>query len=153
MKGAPMPRRLSNPEWVQFQNDVDLNALDLPPWGAVIQWGNQYVLVFICQADGSLCQRGEAMLTDVTDKADWIRNIPGTYDTDQQVWVYHIPQELMGRFYEVAKTTLETTRQIIQTVAETAGQAAGGITAPLLENLAPILVVAVVAFLFLESKR
>jgi len=148
-----MPRRLSNPEWVAFQNNVDLSALALPPWGAVIQWGSQFVLVYICPSDGGLCRKGEAMLTDVSDRADLIRNIPGTYDTAQELWVYHVPQETMARLLAVAQNTLEATGKVIATVAETAGGAAGALTKPLLENLALPLIVVAVAFLFLESPR
>jgi hypothetical protein len=148
-----MPRRLSNPEYVQFLSDVDLNALPLPPWGAVVQWGAQFILVYICQAAGSLCQKGEAMLTDVSDRADLLRNIPGTYDTDQEVWLYQLPQETMARLLEVAQSTLQATGTVIQTVAETAGSAAGALTQPLLENLALPLVVIGIVYLLMESPR
>lgn len=148
-----MPRRLSNPEYVQFLNTVDLNALDLPPWGAVIQWMDQYILVYICQASGGLCQRGEAMLTDVSDRADLIRNIPGTYDTSQSVWVYQLPQEGMTRLLEVASSSLQATGTIIQKVAEATGAAAGALTKPLLENLALPLIVLGIAFLIMEAPR
>lgn len=148
-----MPRRLSNPEYVQFLNSVDLNALDLPPWGAVVQWGEQFVLIYICQASGGLCQRGEAMLTDVTDRADLVRNIPGTFDTAQNVWVYHIPQETMAQLLQVAQSTLQATGTVIQKVAETVGGAAGALTQPLLENLALPLIVIGIVFLLTQGPR
>ena len=75
-----MPRRLSNPEWLQFQNDVNVEALNLAPWGGVVQWGQQFILVFICQRNGELCRAGEVMLSDVSDMPELIRNVPNTYD-------------------------------------------------------------------------
>jgi hypothetical protein len=148
-----MPRRLSNPEWVAFQNQVNLSALALPPWGGVVQWEGRYILVYICPADGGLCRKGEAMLTDVTDRADLIRNIPGTYDTAQETWVYHVPAELMARLVAVAQNTLQATGTIIETVAETVGEAAGALTQPLLENLALPLIVLGIAFVILNTPR
>ncbi len=149
-----MPRRLSNPEWLAFQNSVDLNALQLPPWGAVVLWGSQYILVYICPESGSLCMQGEAMLSDITDRADLIKNLPSTFDASQSVWIYHIVPETMTRIVEVSKTTLETTGQIVQTVAQTAGEVAGELTGPLLENLAlPLVVVAIVFLMLYGPKR
>lgn len=148
-----MPRRLSDPEWVAFQNQVNVQALDLPPWGAVIGWGDQFILVFICQASGTLCRAGEVMLTDISDRQDLIKNIPKTYDANQEVWVYHVAPELMGHLYDDAKSVLVATGQIIQSVAEAAGQAAGAATGPLLENLTLPLLVAGVVLLYLYGPR
>lgn len=149
-----MPRRLSNPEWVQFQEDINLNTLGLPPWGAVVQWGSQYILVFICQGTGFLCQQGEAMLTDVSDRADLLHNVPNTYDYTQGVWIYHVPQEGIARFYEVAKSTLQATGKVIDTIAEEAGKAAGAATGPLLGNLTiPLIALAVIAVIAYTPKR
>lgn len=130
-----MPYRLSDPAWLAFQNDINVSALSLPPWGGVVQWGNQFVLVYICPADGSLCRKGEVMLTDVSDRSDLIKNIPRTYDAGAGVWVYHLPAAFMATLVSEAKTVLETTNTIVQTVAEAAGEAAGGLTQPLLSNL------------------
>jgi hypothetical protein len=48
---------------------------------------------------------------------------------------------------------LQATGTIIQTVAETAGAAAGGLTKPLLENLALPLVVVAVLYLASQGGR
>jgi hypothetical protein len=148
-----MPRRLSNPEWVEFQNEVNIPALDLPPWGAVVGWGSQYILVFICQGSGSLCQKGEVMLSDISDREDLIKNVPHTYDANQSVWIYHVAPELMGHLYDDAKSVLQATGQIIQTVAQQAGQAAGALTEPLLSQLTVPLLFAGVVLLWLYGPR
>jgi hypothetical protein len=75
------------------------------------------------------------MLTDVSDRSDLIKNIPRTYDAGAGVWVYHLPAAFMATLVSEAKTVLETTNTIVQTVAEAAGEAAGGLTQPLLSNL------------------
>ena len=93
------------------------------------------------------------MLTDVSDRADLLRNIPGTYDVVQETWVYHIQAETMARFLAVSQSVLQATGTIIQTVAETAGAAAGGLTKPLLENLALPLVVVAVLYLASQGGR
>jgi hypothetical protein len=149
-----MSRRLSDPEWIGFQNAVDVNQLNLPVWGGVVQWGSQLILVYVCPGSGTICQQGEIMLTDISDRSDLIRTIPGTYDATQDVWVYHLPAETMARIVELSRTTLETTGQILKTVSETAGQAAGALTRPLLENLALPLIVIVLVYLFgMPSRR
>lgn len=148
-----MPHRLSDPAWIAFQNEVDLNALALPPSGGVVRWNDRLILVYICPGSGFLCQRGEVMLSDVTDRADLLRTIPGTYDTHQETWVYHLPQELLNTFVQDSKTVLEATGQVLETVSETVGTAAGALTAPLLANLMPVLMAAAVALVFLYSPR
>jgi len=140
-----MPRRLSDPEWLQFQHDVDVESLPLAPWGAVIQWGQQFILVYVCQRDGFLCRAGEVMLSDISDRPDLIKNVSGTYDYKEGIWLYHLPEELMNLTVEVAKDSLVATGKIIKEVAETAGGAAGALTGPLLENLAiPLIVLAII---------
>jgi hypothetical protein len=149
-----MPHRLSDPAWLAFQNDIHVEDLGLPPWGAVVQWQNQLVLVYICPGDGTLCRKGEVMLTDVSDMPDIIRNTPATFDANQQTWWYAIPQEAMARIVEVAAETIEGTGRIIQGVSETVGTAAGSLTKPLLENLAlPLIVIALVYLVMMSPKR
>ncbi len=149
-----MPRRLSDPEYVQFLNSVDLNALNLAPWGGVVQWGEQYILVYVCPSSGSLCQKGEAMLTDVSDREDLIRNTPSTYDTQQNVWYYHLSEEGIAQLAAVTGAAVRGTGMIIQTVAEQAGQAAGALTQPILGNLTPVLIVLglFLAMMYLPSR-
>lgn len=162
-----MPRRLSDPEWLQFQNDVNVEGLNLPPWGGVVEWGNQLILVFVCPPDGPLCnyfgincrprggmcQPGEVMLTDVSDHRELLTNVPRYYDVNSGNWVYHFPEELMKRFLEVSQDTLATTGKIIQEIARQAGEAAGGLTKPLVENLTPVLIAIGVVFLLFQFPR
>lgn len=147
-----MPRRLSDPEWLQFLSDVDVTALGLPPWGGVVEWNGQLVLVFICQGAGTVCQKGEVMLTDVSDRPDLLLNLPRTYDTASGLWIYQLPQETMARLYEVGRTTLEATGKIVQTVAEQTGQAAGALTGPLLQQLAVPLALVAVLYLVMTKR-
>jgi len=147
-----MPRRLSDPEWVAFQNTINIEALKLPPWGAVVQWGSMFVLVYVCPGSGSMCQQGEVMLSDISDRADLVRNISGTYDAAQRVWIYYVPQETIARLYEVAQGTLETTGHVLTSVSQTVGQAAGELTGPLLGNLALPLIVVAIVFLFTQTR-
>lgn len=144
-----MSRRLSTPEWLEFQNAVDVDALDLPPWGGVAHWGEQLILIYICPGTGTLCHTGEVMLTDVTDHAELLRNIPRTYDATQGLWYYHLPSELMGRFLEVAHDTLTATGKIVQTAVNLVEGTAEGLTS-VAKNLTPILLAALVALVFLN---
>jgi hypothetical protein len=150
-----MPFRLSDPAWLAFQNNIDVSKLNLPPWGGVVQWGSQFILVYICPQDGTICRKGEVMLTDVSDRQELLTNVPRGYDSTAGVWVYQLPAQLMATIYNDSKTVLEATGQIIQKVAETAGQAAGGLTKPLLENLTiPLVIVGVVvAAMYLPKSR
>jgi hypothetical protein len=165
-----MPRRLSDPEWLAFQNDVNLTALDLPPWGAVIEWRGNYILAFVCPfkplaiVGGELievatldpramCQPGEVMLTDVSDQQQLFRNIPGTWDQSQERWVYHVPEQTIKRLVEVAKDTIQGTGLTIDWIADTVGSAAGSLTRPLLENLTFPLIVIALVYLFGLPKR
>jgi hypothetical protein len=165
-----MPRRLSDPAWLAFQNEVDVQKLNLPPWGAVILWRETYILIFVCpfkpvavvggelievgELDpNALCQPGEVMLTDVSDKKELFRNVPGTWDQTEQTWIYHLPEESIKRLVEVSKGALEATGETIAWIAETAGSAAGALTRPLLENLAFPLIVIVLVYLFGMPRR
>jgi hypothetical protein len=149
-----MPYRLSNPAWLAFQTDIDVSRLNLPPWGGVVQWGSEFILVYICPQDGTLCKRAEVMVTDVTDRAELLKNIPRNYDPATSTWIYHLPAELMSTLFNDSKTVLEATGQIIQKIAETAGQAAGGLTKPLLENLSlPLVALGIVALMIYAPPR
>lgn len=141
-----MPRRLSDVEWSTFLNQVDINSLNLPPWGAVVQWQGMYILVYICPSSGVLCQKNEAMLTDVSDIASRFTSYPRTYDTFWEVFIYNVPQQAIVETYQVAKDTAIATGTLVTNVATVAGEAVGAATKPLLEGLAPILVPALVLF-------
>jgi len=149
-----MPRRLSDQEWIGFQNSVDIDALNLPPWGAVVQWGQQLILVYVCPGSGTLCQQGEVMLSDVTDRQELFRNVPKTYDSLQEVWLYHVTAETIARTAEVAKATLETTGKVLKEAAKIIGETAGGLAKPLLEDLyLPLIVIALIYLFGMPSRR
>lgn len=148
-----MPKPLSDPAWLAFQTQIDLEALALPPWGAVIHWGQSLILVYICPGSGTLCQKGEVLLTDITDLPQIVGSIPGTYDTSQGLWWYRVPQELMQTIAHDAADVLEATGKVIQVTSQTVGDAAGALTAPLLQNLALPLIVVGLAFLMFEFHK
>lgn len=150
-----MPTRVNDATWIAFQKDIDVSRLNLPPWGGVVQWADRFYLVYICQNDGTLCRKGEVMLSDVTDRADLIKNIPRAYDPNSGLWVYQFPAAFVATLAEQSKAVLETTGQIIKTVAETAGGAAGALTKPLLDNLSlPLIVIGVVlALVYIPKPR
>lgn len=96
---ATRGRQLSNPEFVQFTEDVDLSQLNMPPWGMVVKWNDIEVLVF--EGPGGL------FLTDITAVRDQIEIAPPwEYEPLGALWVWHFPAELAGRLAEVAATTI-----------------------------------------------
>lgn len=147
-----MPRRLSDVEWSMFLNEVNLPE-DIPPWGAVVQWQNMFISVYICQADGTLCRKGEVMLADVTDQAPVLQNITRRFDPNSLTWWYYMPGELMATIVGRAKQVIEGTGIVIQKVAEATGAAAGAITKPILENVSLPLIVLGVVILFMYLPR
>jgi len=141
-----MPRRLSDMEWSTFLNQVDVNSLNLPPWGGVVQWQDMYILVFICPSSGTLCSKGEAMLTDVSDISSRFTSYPRQYYSFWEVFVYNLPQQALAETYQIAKDTAIATGTIVTNVAKTAGEAAGAAVSPILQPLSPIIITALVLF-------
>lgn len=93
-----MPRPLSDPEWLAFTNELpDVSILNLPPWGGVVQWEGMDVLIYECQARGTLCsEAGDVLLTDISDIRAQIEIAPEwEYNTAADLWVWHVPQETM----------------------------------------------------------
>ena len=146
-----MARALSDPEWAQFMQDVNVPALHLPPWGGVVEWNGLDVLVFV-GADGNV------WTSDITDDfQSWIaanENQQAIYDPNQQLWYYQLPQQIIAQIQQVAQTSGTLTAQAVSTVAKAAGQTAADILAPTAQALSPILVVALVVLgLFLIPRR
>jgi hypothetical protein len=148
-----MPYRLSDPAWLAFQNDININSLNLPPWGGVVQWANSYILVYICQTDGTLCRKGEVMLSDVTDRQELLANVPRSYDATAGVWIYQVPAAFMATLYDEAKPVIEGTGIVIQKVSEAVGSAAGAIAKPLVEDLTIPIALAAVALVVVYTRR
>lgn len=161
-----MPRRLSDHEWSAFLNNVKVGELALPPWGGIIEWGKQYILVYIgperplelCEEQATdpsapypiTCDR-EVFLTDVTDLTQAWRNQvqQAVYDEPQDVFWYELPEQVMQ---EIA-TRAAQAGQVLVSTASVIGAAAGGATGPLLQNLSIPLIVAGVVGLFVLAKR
>lgn len=86
-----LPRSLSNPEWVQFQKDVDVPGLNLPPWGGVVHWipyGDSVtyeIPVLVYQAPGGL------FLTDVSAIMNRL-NIAPAWEYAGSSWLWRITQ-------------------------------------------------------------
>ncbi len=138
-----MARRLSDPEYVAFLNDIDVEALNLPPWGGVVQWEGLEVLVF-CPGPAVESSwlwptsRGECteyQLTDITDVRPLVESYPSwQYNPMQNTAVWHLPEE-----------TAATIEQRLQQVSNAAGFT--------FENLGMIIALAIGAFVFLELRR
>jgi hypothetical protein len=141
--------RLSDPAWLKFQNDVDVNSLNLPPWGGVVAWEDSLILVFVCQADGTMCRKGEVMLTDISDRAHLLTNVPRQYDVLSQMWWYNVPSELMNSLLSPSDV-LEATGKILTRTAEIVGETAAAAVKPALDTLTlPLIVIGALALIFL----
>ena len=146
-----MARALSNPEWAQFMQDVNVSALNLPPWGGVVQWNGMDVLVFVSPADGSV------WTSDITDDfQSWIaanENQQAIYDPSQSVWYYQLPQQTMQALASAAKTAGQVLQTTLSTVAQTVGQTAADILTPTTQALSPILIGAIVVLVLMFMPR
>ena len=115
-----MPRRLSNIEWVTFQQEVDLNALGLPPWGGVISWHDMDVLAFKAVS-------GEWYLTDVSDLSDRFAAYPKVYVPEWKVFLYSLPESVM----QSAAAAPEIISNAVIWTAAKVGETAGALVKPL----------------------
>jgi len=122
-----MPRSLSDPEFVAFDNDVDVEALDLPPWGGVVQWEGMEVLVFVGP--------GGLFLTDISDIRPLVEAVPTwEYNPYADLFVWHLPEETAG-------VIAERMQQVSSAASFT------------FENLGIIIALTIAGFLFLELRR
>lgn len=81
-----MPRKLSDHEFVAFDNDVDVESLNLPPWGGVVQWEGMEVLVFVGP--------GGLFLTDISDVRPLVEAVPSwEYNPYADLFIWHLPRE------------------------------------------------------------
>jgi hypothetical protein len=143
-----MPRRLSDIEWATFLHDVNVPALNLPPWGGVVDWGGEKILVYIGPT-------GEVFTTDISDRPDLLQNIAASYDPTSQIWYYQLPQAVMQTVVEEAQATGQFVKSTITEIANIIGQAAGDVTKPIIDNLTPILIGAAVllGLMYLPRKK
>jgi hypothetical protein len=161
-----MPRRLSDPEWSAFLRDVKVSDLGLPPWGGIVEWAGQYILVYIgpertqdlcastaqdSEAPYPITCEHEIFLTDVSDLSQSWRNQvrQAVYNEQMDVFWYELPQEIM---HEIA-TRAAQAGQLLVSTAEIIGQTAGAATGPLLANLTLPLVAAAVVAVIVLAKR
>jgi len=105
-----MSRRLSNIEFGTFLHDVDVRRLNLPPWGGIVEWYNQKILVYL--------RPQEVFLTDVTDEPELLSNIVKQYDSSAGVWYYRIPEEFLRRSVEVAEQAGNLASQVVENIPE-----------------------------------
>jgi hypothetical protein len=141
-----MARRLSNIEWATFLQEVNVPALGLPPWGGVIEWRGMDILVYIGPT-------GEVFTTDVSDMPAITSNTTRVYDARQEVWAYHLPEQLLQTTIADAAAVAKVTTSTVEELGRVIGETAGGLTAPLLENLTlPLVVVGVIGLIYLAKK-
>lgn len=122
-----MPRQLSDPEFVKFTNDIDVDALNLPPWGGVVQWEGYEVLVF----EGP----GGIFLTDISDIRPLVEAVPSwEYNPYEDLFIWHLPEETAGVIVERMQQVSNATTFTFQ-------------------NLGIIIAITISAFLFFELRR
>lgn len=143
-----MARQLSDAEHAQFMSDVNVAALNLPPWGGVVAWNGLDVLVFVALGDGRV------WTTDITDDfQSWIaanENQQATYDPNSQVWYYQIPQQTAATIVGYAQKAGDLAAQGLNII----GQAAAAAAKPTIDELSPYLIAGVVILgLFLFGRR
>lgn len=106
------PRPLSNPEYVAFTGDVDVAALNLPPWGGIVKWNGLNVLVFETQPAQTSWSwpwstpqtfGGDLYLTALPDAFLAQLNIapPWQYHPEGNFSWWALPQETFTRVNEV----------------------------------------------------
>lgn len=155
-----MARMLSNLEYVTFLQDVQPDSLNLPAWGAVILWANEYVLAFKMPS-------GEWALTDITDGVpygstvipvqQYLANVPRYQVSSLDVFVYSIPQS-------VAQSTLElaadlgalgsaVTSYTSEQVASAFQNLVGGLSTGLGPALLPLAAIALVVLVVMYGKK
>jgi len=151
-----MSRRLSNIEWAMFQREVNVDKMDLPPWGGIIQWHGQSILAYRptseCNWMADLlgtCPAGELFLSDVSDIGDLDGRFPKGYDPYAETWWYQLPSEAM----EVTAKTVADAGNLVAATGEVIGKTAGAIAAPLVESLTVPLIIAGVLGIVLLAKR
>jgi len=134
-----MPRRLSNIEWATFLQDVDVNALNLPSWGGVVDWGGLQILVFHA---GS----GEWFLTDISDSPQLFAGYPRTQDPWAKVYITSLPESAVESIVAAPGVIASA---VVATASEV-GKTAGALTGPLLSNLTlPLIVVGIIGLALL----
>jgi hypothetical protein len=122
-----MPRQLSDHEFVAFDNEIDVDALNLPPWGGVVKWEGLEVLVF--EGPGGL------FLTDISDIRPLVEAIPNwEYSPYADIFIWHLPEETAGVIIERMQQVSEATSFTFQ-------------------NLGIIVALTISAFLFFELRR
>jgi hypothetical protein len=93
-----MPRPLSNPEYIAFQEDIGTRYMDLglPPWGGIVRWEEANMDVLVFEGPGGL------FLTDVSDVTPGLRADLGgpVYNEAAGLWYTHFPEELLGVIFE-----------------------------------------------------
>jgi len=138
-----MARRLSNIEWATFLSVVDVpNIQDLPPWGGVVWWNEQAILVYIAPS-------GEIYATDVTDDPQLIKNVPRYYDANQEIWYYRLSEQLVIGTIQFAQDA----GKVLKDVAVVAGETSGAILSPTLQALSiPLAAVGIVLVLMYLPK-
>lgn len=141
-------RPLSDIQWATFLSEVNVPALGLPPWGGIVEWGNMDVLIYINASSG------EVFTTDATGvNIPAISNTPKTYDQNQGIWYYQLPQAIIQTIAGEASQAAALVKQATTTVADIVGSTAAAVTAPLVGQLSPITIIAAVIALFILTKQ
>ena len=132
-----MARRLSDMEWATFLAQVNVSALGFPPWGGVVEWEGMDVLVYVGPS-------GEVFTTDISDDPQFLAQYQSsqykTYDANSGVWWYNLPQQLLTTTINDAIAAGQVIQSTVNAITSAAGQAAGGLIAPIVQPLTPVLI-------------
>jgi hypothetical protein len=143
-----MTRPLSNIEWYTFQQEVDVDALDLPQWGGIVEWRGMDVLVF--EGPGGL------YLSDVTSFQQspderlrtWKAQVPVYWDSDSEVWYYQFPEQFKSVLAERATQVTNATEETVAAIAKTAKQIIAG-AGDIAEGIDWYIIAAIAAAVFI----
>lgn len=137
-----MPRMLTDYEWAFFLSEIDIDRLDLPAWGGVVDWRDNKILVFI---DAN----GEPRLTDVSDLEEFIVTFQKEYNAFANIWVYHLPVETGRRIAEILS---DPHGELLEPLARAIGETAKTLTRPLTEPLVWPLAFVALGYLVLTRR-
>jgi hypothetical protein len=122
-----MPRRLSNIEYATFLTEIDVQSLGFPPWGGIVQWGSQDVLVFLGTKQWNDVVQDYAQqifLSDVTDMSGaWKAQAQQQYSDASHVYWWTLGESLLNgildeaqRLGAVVNTAIDSTGKIVEGV-------------------------------------
>jgi len=155
-----MARALSDLEYVTFLDDVQPDSLGLPDWGAIVQWGGEFVLAFKMPS-------GEWALSDVTGGIPYgstvipiqtyIANVPRTQAGPLQTFIYSLAPESMATAAQALASVQAlgsgAAQYTAQQVADAFSKLIGGVSTGLGPALIPLAAIAVAVLVLMYGRK